>query len=151
MKKLFLLVLLTCCSLSAFSQKPTLLKYEDFMAKIKSIRLGCDKETVIQIMGEPYKISFAQYKEKDTVEQLSYKVNVDKTSWYKVNYGFVFYNSRLIVLVETEFVEGGNSTALDQSSIGHVIKNILPEILPDTEKNTCTCESSKEQQTAISQ
>ncbi len=152
MKKLFLLLLLTCCSLSAFSQKKySAIEHEDFMTRIEAIQLGCNKETVIQIMGKPHKIGFAQYKDRGVVNLLSYKINVWKDKSFIINYGFVFYNSRLIALVETESQKFDDYTAFDQSSIGYVIKNILPEILPDTEKNTCTCESSKEQQTAIPQ
>ncbi len=152
MKKLFLLLLLACCSLSAFSQKKySAIEHEDFMTRIETIQLGCDKETVIQIMGKPHKVGFAQYKDRGVVNLLSYKVSIFKEQWFIINYGFVFYNSRLIALVETEFMERDNSTASDQSSIGYIVTKVLPAILPDTEKNTCTCESNKEQQTAIPQ
>ncbi len=150
MKKLFLLLLLACCSLSAFSQNKRF-SHKEFMSQIESIQLGCNKETVIQIMGEPHKMGFAQYKDRGVVNLLSYKVSIFKRQWFIINYGFVFYNSRLIALVETEFMERDNSTASDQSSIGYIVTKVLPAILPDTEKNTCTCESNKEQQTAIPQ
>ncbi len=152
MKKLFLLLLLACCSLSAFSQKKySAIEHEDFMTRIETIQLGCDKETVIQIMGKPHKVGFAQYKDRGVVNLLSYKINVWKDKSFIVNYGFVFYNSRLIALVETEFMEFNNTTALDQSSIGYIVTKVLPAILPDTEKKTDADESNKEQQTAIPQ
>ncbi len=152
MKKLFLLLLLACCSLSAFSQKKYgTIRHEDFMTRIEAIQLGCNKETVIQIMGEPHKMGFAQYKDRGVVNLLSYKASIHRDKWFIINYGFVFYNSRLIALVETEFMEFNNTTAFDQSSIGYIVTKVLPAILPDTEEKTHADESSKEQQTAIPQ
>lgn len=136
MKKIIgILLLLITCSIVAFSQsKNDAFSNKEFMVKLDSVQIGYSKDRVKNIMGTPYKVSFVQYKDQGLVEQLSYRVRVYNGSWAFVNYSFIFYNSKLIALVETEIPSSSSAIHLNHSSIGDFVRNILPLILFDKQE-----------------
>lgn len=129
-----ILLLLITCNVVSFAQNKQPFSYEDFMEKVSSVQIGYTKEQVETIMGPPYKVAFVQYKDKGLVEQLSYGVAIRLGQWKIVNYSFTFYNSKLIALLETEIPRDSAVAQMDYNNIGYFVKNVLPSILTDEQK-----------------
>lgn len=111
---------------------------QNFLPKIDSIKIGYSKSQVKAILGEPYKISAVQYKDQGVIEQLSYRTEVRHSKWSTITYSFMYYNSKLIAIIESEIPDEKQSAIHTvNNTMGHFVKDILPVILPDkTESRT---------------
>lgn len=136
MKKIIpILLLFITCNFTSFAQnKNQSFNNKEFMAKVDSVQIGYSKERVKSIMGTPYKVAFLKYKDQGIIEQLSYRVSVYYGDWTYINYSFTFCDSILIALVETEVPSNSSTIYSNYNSIGYFVKNILPSIMPNKQK-----------------
>ena len=152
---LFFCLLLLSFSCSAYTQQSQKMIYNnDFVSKFDSIQIGNSPAQVKLILGNPYKRAFAQYKDGNIVEQLSYKTLTEHPylAWTEIIYKFSFLNSKLIAVENNEYIGRTNTQiVVDEGGISQFMTQVLPFIqLDDNTKQSsssrckdCTSTSTK--------
>ena len=93
--RIILLTLLCCATVFSYGEsKPK--KSNLFYTKVVTIKSGMTKEEVIDILSDPYKISFTTNEKLEFIEDLYYKTTLYLDKWYVVTYQCVFVNSKLV-------------------------------------------------------
>ena len=141
---LFFCLLLLSFSCSAYTQQSQKMIYnDDFVSKLDSIQIGNSPAQVKLILGNPYKRAFAQYKDGNSVEQLSYKTQTDHPYlvWTEIIYKFSFLNSKLIAVENNEYIGRTNTQiVVDEGGISQFMTQVLPFIqLDDNTKQPSSC------------
>ena len=141
---LFFCLLLLSFSCSAYTQQSQKMIYNnDFVSKFDSIQIGNSPAQVKLILGNPYKRAFAQYKDGNIVEQLSYKTRTDHPylEWTEIIYKFSFLNSKLIAVENNEYLRRTNTQlVVDEGSISQFMTQVLPIIqLDDNTEQSSSC------------
>ena len=143
---LFFCLLLLSFSCSAYTQQSQKMIYnDDFVSKFDSIQIGNSPAQVKLILGNPYKRAFAQYKDGNSVEQLSYKTRTDHAylEWTEIIYKFSFLNSKLIAVENNEYLRRTNTQlVVDEGSISQFMTQVLPFIQLDAntkQPSSCRC------------
>ncbi len=115
----------------------------DFVSKLDSIQIGNSPAQVKLILGNPYKRAFAQYKDGNIVEQLSYKTSTEQPylAWTEIIYKFSFLNSKLIAVENNEYLRRTNTQiVVDEGGISQFMTQLLPFIqLDDNTKQSSSC------------
>lgn len=115
----------------------------DFVSKFDSIQIGNSPAQVKLILGNPYKRAFAQYKDGNIVEQLSYKTLTEHPylAWTEIIYKFSFLNSKLIAVENNEYLGRTNTQLIvDEGGISQFMTQVLPFIqLDDNTKQPSSC------------
>ena len=115
----------------------------DFVSKLDSIQIGNSPAQVKLILGNPYKRAFAQYKDGNIVEQLSYKTSAEQPylAWTEIIYKFSFLNSKLIAVENNEYLRRTNTQiVVDEGGISQFMTQLLPFIqLDDNTKQSSSC------------
>lgn len=152
---LFFCLLLLSFSCSAYTQQSQKMIYNnDFVSKFDSIQIGNSPAQVKLILGNTYKRAFAQYKDGNIVEQLSYKTLTEHPylAWTEIIYKFSFLNSKLIAVENNEYLGRTNTQlVVDEGGISQFMTQVLPFIQLDdnTEQSSssrckdCTTSPSK--------
>lgn len=141
---LFFCLLLLSFSCSAYTQQSQKMIYNnDFVSKFDSIQIGNSPAQVKLILGNPYKRAFAQYKDGNIVEQLSYKTLTEHPylAWTEIIYKFSFLNSKLIAVENNEYLGRTNTQLIvDEGGISQFMTQVLPFIqLDDNTKQPSSC------------
>ena len=141
---LFFCLLLLSFSCSAYTQQSQKMIYNnDFVSKLDSIQIGNSPAQVKLILGNPYKRAFAQYKDGNIVEQLSYKTSAEQPylAWTEIIYKFSFLNSKLIAVENNEYLRRTNTQiVVDEGGISQFMTQLLPFIqLDDNTKQSSSC------------
>ena len=141
---LFLCMLIISFSCSAYTQQSQKMIYNnDFVSKFDSIQIGNSPAQVKLILGNPYKRAFAQYKDGNIVEQLSYKTLTEHPylAWTEIIYKFSFLNSKLIAVENNEYLGRTNTQlVVDEGGISQFMTQVLPFIqLDDNTKQSSSC------------
>lgn len=115
----------------------------DFVSKFDSIQIGNSPAQVKLILGNPYKRAFAQYKDGNIVEQLSYKTRTEHPylAWTEIIYKFSFLNSKLIAVENNEYLRRTNTQiVVDEGGISQFMTQVLPFIqLDDNTEQSSSC------------
>ena len=141
---LFFCLLIISFSCSAYTQQSQKMIYNnDFVSKLDSIQIGNSPAQVKLILGNPYKRAFAQYKDGNIVEQLSYKTSTEQPylAWTEIIYKFSFLNSKLIAVENNEYLRRTNTQiVVDEGGISQFMTQLLPFIqLDDNTKQSSSC------------
>ena len=141
---LFFCLLIISFSCSAYTQQSQKMIYNnDFVSKLDSIQIGNSPAQVKLILGNPYKRAFAQYKDGNIVEQLSYKASTEQPylAWTEIIYKFSFLNSKLIAVENNEYLRRTNTQiVVDEGGISQFMTQLLPFIqLDDNTKQSSSC------------
>ena len=141
---LFFCLLLLSFSCSAYTQQSQKMIYNnDFVSKFDSIQIGNSPAQVKLILGNPYKRAFAQYKDGNIVEQLSYKTLTEHPylAWTEIIYKFSFLNSKLIAVENNEYLGRTNTQlVVDEGGISQFMTQVLPFIqLDDNTEQSSSC------------
>lgn len=143
---LFFCLLLLSFSCSAYTQQSQKMIYNnDFVSKLDSIQIGNSPAQVKLILGNPYKRAFAQYKDGNSVEQLSYKTLTEHPylAWTEIIYKFSFLNSKLIAVENNEYLSRTNTQmVVDEGGISQFMTQMLPFIQIDDnteQSSSCRC------------
>ena len=143
---LFLCLLIISFSCSAYTQQSQKMIYnDDFVSKFDSIQIGNSPAQVKLILGNPYKRAFAQYKDGNIVEQLSYKTQTyhPYLAWTEIIYKFSFLNSKLIAVENNEYLGRTNTQlVVDEGGISQFMTQLLPFIQLDNnteQSSSCRC------------
>ena len=141
---LFFCLLLLSFSCSAYTQQSQKMIYNnDFVSKLDSIQIGNSPAQVKLLLGNPYKRTFAQYKDGIIVEQLSYKTSTDHPylEWTEIIYKFSFLDSKLIAVEDNEYRKGSNAQIIvNEGGISQFMTQVLPFIqLDDNTKQSSSC------------
>ena len=141
---LFFCLLLLSFSCSAYTQQSQKMIYNnDFVSKLDSIQIGNSPAQVKLILGNPYKRAIAQYKDGNSVEQLSYKTRTDHAylESTEIIYKFSFLNSKLIAVEDNEYLSRTNTQmVVDEGGISQFMTQVLPFIqLDDNTKQSSSC------------
>lgn len=141
---LFFCLLLLSFSCSAYTQQSQKMIYnDDFVSKFDSIQIGNSPAQVKLILGNPYKRAFAQYKDGNIVEQLSYKTSAEQPylAWTEIIYKFSFLNSKLIAVENNEYLRRTNTQlVVDEGGISQFMTQVLPFIqLDDNTEQSSSC------------
>ena len=141
---LFFCLLLLSFSCSAYTQQSQKMIYNnDFVSKLDSIQIGNSPAQVKLLLGNPYKRTFAQYKDGKIVEQLSYKTGTDHPylEWSEIIYKFSFLDSKLIAVEDNEYRKGSNAQIIvNEGGISQFMTQVLPFIqLDDNTKQPSSC------------
>ncbi len=142
---LFFCLLLLSFSCSAYTQETQkMINNNDFVSKFDSIQIGNSPAQVKLILGNPYKRAFAQYKDGNIVEQLSYKTQTDHPYlvWTEIIYKFSFLNSKLIAVENNEYIGRTNTQIVVD---GGGISQFMTQMLPIIQLDDITEQSSSEQ------
>lgn len=127
MKRVFFILLALIICLPAFSRSNEKDKQADvkyyydsvFQKKLANISPDAQKDSVVAIMGAPYKQGFIKTVNDHLYERLSYKVYVTRKSGITLNeliYDFIFKDSKLIIMNDTELISGGEQLRIN----GHI-------------------------------
>lgn len=115
----------------------------DFVSRFDSIQIGNSPAQVKLILGNPYKRAFAQYKDGNIVEQLSYKTSTEQPylAWTEIIYKFSFLNSKLIAVENNEYLRRTNTQiVVDEGGISQFMTQVLPFIqIDDNTKQSSSC------------
>lgn len=141
---LFFCLLLLSFSCSAYTQQSQKMIYNnDFVSKLDSIQIGNSPAQVKLLLGNPYKRTFAQYKDGKIVEQLSYKTSTDHPylEWSEIIYKFSFLDSKLIAVEDNEYRKSSNTQIIvNEGGISQFMTQVLPFIqLDDNTKQPSSC------------
>ena len=141
---LFLCMLIISFSCSAYTQQSQkMINNNDFVSRFDSIQIGNSPAQVKLILGNPYKRAFAQYKDGNIVEQLSYKTSTEQPylAWTEIIYKFSFLNSKLIAVENNEYLRRTNTQiVVDEGGISQFMTQVLPFIqIDDNTKQSSSC------------
>ena len=136
-----LIISFSCSAYTQQSQK--MINNNDFVSRFDSIQIGNSPAQVKLILGNPYKRAFAQYKDGNIVEQLSYKTSTEQPylAWTEIIYKFSFLNSKLIAVENNEYLRRTNTQiVVDEGGISQFMTQVLPFIqIDDNTKQSSSC------------
>lgn len=114
MKHLIAIAVALLLGVPSFAQKNYTEKLdienEQFFNMLVNIQLDMQKDSVLSILGGPYKKAAIKTSNGNIYESISYRTDVFKKSCFRsaIVYSFIFRNSILIMIHEEEHFSGEN-------------------------------------------